>query len=80
MVVIPTKYKYLYGWADCIGMFIRVAKQLNTMHIVPVEATFRLVHLLRENSISGNIYSVWLVDNHVEFDTYWTVYQLDQNA
>jgi len=73
-VVIPTKYKDLHGWADCVDGFIRVVKQTNKMHIVPVGAVVGLAHLVRENAASGGIDSVWLVNNHVDFDTYWTVY------
>jgi len=35
-VVIPTKYKDPHGWADCVDGFIRVVKQTDKMHIVPV--------------------------------------------
>jgi hypothetical protein len=28
-VVIPTQYKDLHGWADCVDGFIRIAKQTN---------------------------------------------------
>ena len=36
--VIPTKFKDLHGWADCVDGFIRVVKQTNKMHIVPLGA------------------------------------------
>jgi hypothetical protein len=73
-VVIPTKFKDLHGWADCVDGFIRVVKQTNKMHIVPVGAIVGPAHLVRENAASGGIDSVWLVNNHVDLDTYWTVY------
>jgi len=73
-VVIPTKYKDLHGWADCVDGFIRVVKQTDKMHIVPVGAIVGLAHLVRENAASDRINSVWLVNNHVDLDTYWTVY------
>jgi len=73
-VVIPTKYKDLPGWADCVDRFIRVVKQKNKMHIVTVGAVVGPVHLVQENAASGGIDSVWLVTNHVNLDTYWTVY------
>jgi len=74
-VVIPTKYKDPHGWADCVDGFIRIVKQSNKMHIVPVGAIVGPAHLVRENNTaSGRINSVWLVYNHVDFDTYWTVY------
>jgi len=44
------------------------------MHIVAVEAIVGLAHLVRENAASDTIDSVWLVNNHVDLDTYWTVY------
>jgi len=73
-VVIPTKYKDLHSWVDCVDGFMWVIKQTNTMHIVPVGAMDGPAHLLRENAASGGIDSVWLVNNHVDLDTYWTVY------
>ena len=69
-VVIPTKYKDLHGWADCVDGFIRVVKQMNKMHIVPVGAIVGLAHLVRENAALGSMDSVWLVNNHVDLDTY----------
>jgi len=44
------------------------------MHIVPVGAIVGLAHLVRENAAVGGIDSIWLVNNHVYLDTYWTVY------
>jgi len=73
-VVIPTKFKDLRGWADCVDGFIRVVKRTNKMHIVPVGAIVALAHLVRENAASGGIDSMWLVNNHIDLDTYWTVY------
>ena len=73
-VVIPTKYKDLHGSADCVDGFIRVVKQTNKMHIVPVGAIVGPAHLVRENAALGGMDSVWLVNNHVDLDTYWTVY------
>jgi len=73
-VVIPTKFKDLHDWADCVDGFIWVVKQTNKIHIVPVEAMVRLEHLVRENAASCGIDSVWLVNNHVDLNTYWTVY------
>jgi len=74
VVVIPTKFKDLHGWADCVDVFIRVIKQKNKIHIVPVGAIVGLAHLVRENAASGSIDSIWLANNHVDLDTYWTVY------
>jgi len=45
-VVIPTKYKDLHRWADCVEGFIRVVKQTNKMHIVPVGAILGPAHLV----------------------------------
>jgi hypothetical protein len=73
-VVIPTKYKDLHGWADCVDGFIRMVKQMIKMHIVLVGAKVGPAHLVRENNTSGGIDCLWLVNNHVDFDTYWTVY------
>jgi hypothetical protein len=57
--------------------FIWVVKQMNTMHIVTVEAIVGQAHLVRENAASGGIDSIWLINNHVDFDIHWTVYSLD---
>jgi len=73
-VVIPTKYTDPHGWADCVDGFIRVVKQTDLMHIVPVGAIVEPAHLVRENAASDRIDSVWLVNTHVDLDTYWTVY------
>jgi len=73
-VVIPTKYKDLHGWADCVDRFIQVVKQTNKMYIVPVVAVVGPTYLVQENAASGGIDSEWLVNNHVDLDTYWTVY------
>ena len=80
MVVIPTKFQDLHGWADCVDGFNWVVKQMNKMHIESVGAIVGLAHVVRENAASGGIDSVRLVINHVDLDTYWTVSQLDQNA
>jgi len=74
MVVIPPKLKDLHGWADCVDGFIRVVKQMNKMHVVPVAAVVRPTQLVRENAAVGGIHSVRLVNHHVNLDTYWTVY------
>jgi len=73
-VVNPTQYKDCHCWADCVNGFIQVVKQTNTMHIVPVGAVEGPAHWARENAAFGTIDSVWLVNNHVNLDTYWTVY------
>jgi len=74
-VVIPIKFKHPYGWADCVDGFIRVVKPTDKMHIVPVGAIVRPAHLVRENNAAlDRIDSVWLVNNYVDLDTYWTVY------
>jgi len=74
VVVIPTMYKDPHGWADCVDGLIRVAKQTDKMHIAPVRAIVGLAHLVLENAASARIDSVWLVNNPVDLDTYWTVY------
>jgi len=44
------------------------------MHKVPVGAIVGPAHSVRENNVaSDRIDSVGLVNNHVDFDTYWTV-------
>jgi len=72
--VIPTKYKDLHGSADCVDRFIQVVKQRNKMHIIPVRIVVGPAHLRRENAASGGIDCLWLVNNQVDLDTYWTVY------
>jgi hypothetical protein len=73
-VVIPTKYKDLHGWADCVDGFIRFVKHTNKMHIVRVGAIVGPAHLVRENAALGGLDSVWLVNNHIGLDTCRTVY------
>ena len=73
-VVIPTKYKDIHGWANCVDGCIQVVKQTNKMHIVPIGSIVGPAHLVRENATSGGIDRIWLVNNHVDLDTYWTVY------
>jgi hypothetical protein len=77
--VIPTKYKDPPGWADCVDRFIWVVKQIHMMQIVPVGAIVGPAHLVRENAASDRIDSIWLVNNHVDLDTFWTVYFLFHN-
>jgi len=55
-------------------MFIQVMKETNKMHIVSVGVIVGLAHLVWENAALGSMDSVWLVNNHVHLDTYWTVY------
>jgi hypothetical protein len=74
VVVIPTQYNDIPDWMDCVDGFSQVVKQTNTMHIVPVEAIVGQAHLLGENAALGGMDSVWHVNNHVDLDTYWTVY------
>jgi len=71
--VIPTYYKDPHSWADCVDGFIRVVKQPDMVHIVPVAAIVGPAHLVRENAASDRIDSVGLVPNQVDLDTYWTV-------
>jgi len=74
VVVIPIKFNDLHGWADCVDGFIWVVKQMNKMSIVPIIEIVGPGHLVRENAATGGIDSPWLVNNHVDLDTYWTVY------
>jgi len=74
-VVIPKTYKDQHGWADCVDGFIRVVKQTDLMHTVRVRAIVGPAHSVRQNdAASDRINSVWLVNDHVDLDTYWTVY------
>jgi len=57
-VVIPTKYKDLHGWPDCVDRFIRIVKQTNKMHIVPVGAIDGPAHLVWENAALDGINNV----------------------
>jgi hypothetical protein len=77
VVVIPTKFNDHHGWADCVDGFIQIVKPTNKMHIVFVGAMARPAHLVRDYAASGVIDCVWLVNNHVDLNTYWTVYYLD---
>jgi len=74
VVVIPTKYKDLHAWADCVDWFIRDVKQTNTMHIVPIGAILGPAHLVRKHAALGGMDTIWLVNNHVDLNTSWKVY------
>jgi len=76
VVVIPTKYKDPHGWAGCVDGFIWIVKQTDQMHRIPVGAYVGPAHLVRENAVSDRIDSVWLVNNHLDLNTGWTVYQV----
>jgi hypothetical protein len=73
-LVIPTKYKDLHGWADCVDGFIWIGQQTNKMYSVSIGVIVGPVHFVRENAALGGMDSVWLVNNHLDLDTYWTVY------
>jgi hypothetical protein len=73
-VVIPTQFIHLHGWADCIDRFILVVKQTRKMDILPIGAIVGLAHLVVGNAASGGIDCIRLLNNHVDLDTYWTVY------
>jgi len=73
-VVIPTNFKDLQGWAVCFDRFILVVKQTDLMHMVPVGRSVGIAPLVRENAASDAINSLWLVNDHVNLDSYWTVY------
>jgi len=76
VVLISTNYKDPHGWAYCLDRFIWIVKPTNTMHIFLVRAIVWLVHMVWENAASDRIDSIWLVNNHVDLYTYWTVYYL----
>jgi hypothetical protein len=74
-VVIATKYKDLHSWADCVDGFIQVVKQTDKMHLVPVGAIVGPASVVRQtNATTDRIDGIWLVNTHVDLDTYWTVY------
>jgi len=53
-----------------------VVKHMNRMHIVPIGAIVGPAHLVRTNAGVDRLDSIWLVNNHVDFDTHWTVYSV----
>jgi hypothetical protein len=57
-VVIPTKYKDPYGWADCVDGFIQVVKPTEMIHIVPAGPIVEPPHVVRENGALHRIDSV----------------------
>ena len=69
-VMIPTKYKDFYGWADSVDRFIHVVKQMNMMHSVSVGAIVGPAHVVQENARLGCIDCVWLVNHCVDADIY----------
>jgi hypothetical protein len=50
------------------------AKQIDMRHIVCVGVIVGLAHLVQVNAALDMIDSVWLVNDHVNLDTNWTVY------
>jgi hypothetical protein len=68
-VVIPTKFKDPHGWANCVDRCIRIVRQTDVIHIVPVAAIVGMAHLVQENAASDWINSIWLVKNDVHLDT-----------
>ena len=73
-MVIPTQYNDYYGRADCIDVVIQVAKQTEIIQFVPVGAIAGLEYLVPDNATLNMIDCVWLVNNHMELDTYWMEY------
>jgi len=73
-VVAPKKYIDLHGWSDCIDSFMRVVKQTNKMHIVPVRVMVGPAHGVPENAAWGGIDCAWLVIKHVDLETSRTVH------
>jgi hypothetical protein len=49
-MLIPTQSKDLHPWGDCVDGFIRVVKQIDKIHIVPVGATVGPAHVVLENA------------------------------
>jgi len=73
---IPTKYNDLHCFADCVDRFIWVFKHTDWMHIVAVRAIIRQENVVQQNFASDRINSIWLVNYHLDLDTYWTVYSV----
>jgi len=73
VVLIPTKYKDPHGWTDCVNGFIQDVKQTDMMYIVPVGIIVGQVYLVQIIASSGIIDSVWLGNNHMNYDTCWIV-------
>jgi hypothetical protein len=76
-VVIRKKFKDFHFCADVVNLFIRLFKLKNNMHILPIGAIVGPAHLARGNDTAGGINCIWLVNNHVDLDTYWAVYYAD---
>jgi hypothetical protein len=47
---------------------------MHMMHIVRVGEIDGPAHLVWEHAALGGMDTIWLVNNHVDLDTYWTVY------
>lgn len=47
------------------------------MYITPVGAIVGLVNVIRKNAASAEIDSIWILNNHMELDSYRTVYLLE---
>ena len=74
MVVILTKYNDSHDWAYCVDGIIQVVTQTDKMHIELVGAIVGPANLVQENAASDRNDILWLVNNHVDLDTYRTVY------
>jgi hypothetical protein len=72
-VMIPTICKDPHSRVDCVDKFIQVVNETEMKHIVPVGAIVGPAHFVQENAASSRIDSIWLVNNHVDIDTCWTV-------
>jgi hypothetical protein len=73
-VIIPTMFKDHHVWVECFHGFIRDVKETNKLHIAPVGAIIRAQYFGWEKAASDGIDCVWLVNAHVNSNTYWTVY------
>jgi len=75
--VIPTRYNDLHRLVDCVDAFIQVVQLTVTVHIGLIRAVVEWAHLEQENAALGCINSISLLNNHVDLDTYSTVYSLE---
>jgi hypothetical protein len=67
-------YDDCHGCTDCADCFIWVVKPSNTIHVAHIEATNRPAHLVQGYAALERIICIWLVNNPVDLDTYWTVH------
>ena len=70
---VGTGFQHRFGDPEEVDGFIRVVKATGP-HVFAVDRIEGPAHLLPVNRTSTGSGSVWIINNHVDLDTYWDVY------